>query len=92
MVGVMPVGTLPGAEGPHVAFFWSLRMDRLEAWRERAAELGARWLFWGEQEAVSYPNSTEPWKTECHLQAEGAWGALYDLTRPAKRSEAGGAE
>ena len=35
MVGVMPVGALPGADGPHAAFFWSLRMDRLAAWRER---------------------------------------------------------
>ncbi len=29
----MPVGRLPGADGPHVAFFWSLRMDGLDAWR-----------------------------------------------------------
>jgi 2-polyprenyl-6-methoxyphenol hydroxylase-like FAD-dependent oxidoreductase len=35
MVGVLPVGSLPGSQGQHVAFFWSLRMDRLEAWRER---------------------------------------------------------
>jgi hypothetical protein len=61
-------------------------------WRERAAELGARWLFWGEQETMSYSNSTEPWKTECHLEAEGTWGALYDLTRPAKAGAEGGPE
>lgn len=33
MVGVLPIGTPPGASGPKVAFFWSLRCDQLEAWR-----------------------------------------------------------
>src|SRR3990167_2782704 len=27
MAGGMPVGSVPGADGPHAAFFWSLRMD-----------------------------------------------------------------
>jgi salicylate hydroxylase len=35
MAGVMPVGSVPGADGPHAAVFWSLRMDALEAWRKR---------------------------------------------------------
>jgi hypothetical protein len=48
-------------------------------WRETAARLGARWLFWGEQERAHYPDSPKPWRTECRLQADGAWGALYDL-------------
>ncbi|RHW16728.1 FAD-dependent monooxygenase [Sphingomonas gilva] len=40
MAGVLPIGTPPGFERPQAAFFWSLRADRLEAWR--AAGL-ARW-------------------------------------------------
>jgi 2-polyprenyl-6-methoxyphenol hydroxylase-like FAD-dependent oxidoreductase len=34
MVGVLPTGTRPDCVGPQAAFFWSLRHDRLEAWRE----------------------------------------------------------
>jgi 2-polyprenyl-6-methoxyphenol hydroxylase-like FAD-dependent oxidoreductase len=34
MVGVMPVGHAPDREGSHATFFWSLRMDGLEAWRK----------------------------------------------------------
>lgn len=33
MVGVLPIGTPPGSAGPKAAFFWSLRADRLDAWR-----------------------------------------------------------
>jgi salicylate hydroxylase len=33
MVGVLPIGTPPGRPRPQAAFFWSLRADRLEAWR-----------------------------------------------------------
>lgn len=33
MVGVLPIGTTPGKTRPQAAFFWSLRADRLEAWR-----------------------------------------------------------
>lgn len=34
MVGVLPIGIPPGRTGPQAAYFWSLRTDRLEAWRE----------------------------------------------------------
>ena len=34
MIGVMPLGTAPGATGPHAAFFWSIRRDRVEAWKK----------------------------------------------------------
>ncbi|WP_084583217.1 FAD-dependent oxidoreductase [Sphingomonas azotifigens] len=40
MAGVLPIGVPPGATTPKAAFFWSLRVDRLDAWR--AAGL-ARW-------------------------------------------------
>ncbi len=35
MVGVLPIGTPPGAGRPQAAFFWSLRADHLETWRNR---------------------------------------------------------
>jgi 2-polyprenyl-6-methoxyphenol hydroxylase-like FAD-dependent oxidoreductase len=33
MIGVLPIGRLPGEERDLAAFFWSLRADRYEAWR-----------------------------------------------------------
>ena len=33
MVGVLPIGTPPGSRTAQAAFFWSLRGDRLAAWR-----------------------------------------------------------
>ncbi|TDR87313.1 2-polyprenyl-6-methoxyphenol hydroxylase-like FAD-dependent oxidoreductase [Enterovirga rhinocerotis] len=38
MVGVLPIGRPPGAEGAQAAFFWSIRLDRLEAWRRAGLE------------------------------------------------------
>jgi 2-polyprenyl-6-methoxyphenol hydroxylase-like FAD-dependent oxidoreductase len=38
MVGVLPIGTPPGATGPKAAFFWSLRADGVEAWRAAGIE------------------------------------------------------
>lgn len=48
MAGVLPIGRAPGAEGQCAAFFWSLRADRLEAWRAGGldrwkAEVAALW-------------------------------------------------
>lgn len=40
MAGVLPVGTPPGAAGPRVALFWSLRADRLAGWRDAGLD---RW-------------------------------------------------
>jgi salicylate hydroxylase len=34
MAGVLPIGVPPGATTRKAAFFWSLRVDRLDAWRE----------------------------------------------------------
>ena len=51
-------------------------------WREEAAGLGARWLFWGSQEEANYPNSAQPWKAQCAVHAEGPWGTIYDLAEP----------
>ncbi|OYW22819.1 MULTISPECIES: NAD(P)/FAD-dependent oxidoreductase [unclassified Sphingomonas] len=35
MTGVMPIGTAPNHTMPQAAFFWSLRADALDAWRNR---------------------------------------------------------
>lgn len=40
MVGVLPVGSVPGSDGAHAAFFWSLKMDGVEAWKNGGL---ARW-------------------------------------------------
>lgn len=48
-------------------------------WREMAKGLGARYLYWGDQEQKEYPDSTEPWKTSCRIVTAGEWGAIYDL-------------
>ena len=38
MTGLLPIGRAPGRAHPQAAFFWSLRGDRLEAWREAGLE------------------------------------------------------
>ncbi|NJC32806.1 2-polyprenyl-6-methoxyphenol hydroxylase-like FAD-dependent oxidoreductase [Sphingomonas jejuensis] len=48
MAGVLPIGTPPHGPAPQAAFFWSLRADRLPAWRDRGlnvwkAEVAALW-------------------------------------------------
>ena len=48
MAGVLPIGTTPGCKRPQAAFFWSLREDRLAAWRAGGldawrAEVSALW-------------------------------------------------
>jgi hypothetical protein len=48
-------------------------------WRERARELKARYLFWGEEEERAYGGSAQPWRGETTVVASGPWGAIYDL-------------
>ena len=48
MLGVLPLGQREGAAAPQMAFFWSMRADRHEAWRERGiaawhAEIDRYW-------------------------------------------------
>lgn len=50
MAGVLPIGTPPGATMPKAAFFWSLRADRLDDWRE------AGLAQWKAQVAVLWPD------------------------------------
>ena len=50
-----------------------------EGWRELAAQLNCRYLFWGRYEQEAYPDSTEPWRESAKLMALGDWGEIYDL-------------
>lgn len=48
MVGVLPVGRFPGGQRRQAALFWSLRADRLDAWKAAGvdawkAEVAALW-------------------------------------------------
>jgi len=39
MLGVLPIGEVPGGDGvPHVAMFWSLELDQFEAWQKSGLE------------------------------------------------------
>ena len=33
MAGILPIGRAPGSPKPKAAFFWSIRADRVDAWR-----------------------------------------------------------
>jgi len=56
-------------------------------WREIAASLNVRYLFWGEKEEAEgdggYAGSRQPWK-EREI-AEGEWGKIYDLGSVVKK-------
>ncbi|MDN5781575.1 MAG: FAD-dependent monooxygenase [Luteimonas sp.] len=38
MIGLLPVGTRPGDDTPRLSFFWSLRGDDFDGWRERGMQ------------------------------------------------------
>lgn len=42
MAGVLPLGQAPGRERPQAAFFWLLRADRFDEWREAGLEAWKR--------------------------------------------------
>lgn len=52
-------------------------------WRERARDLGVRYLFWGNEEMRAYPSSTQPWRGTTAVVESGPWGTIYDLTTAA---------
>jgi len=52
MVGVLPIGSVAGLARPQAAFFWSLRCDRLEAWRAEGLE------SWKARVATIWPETT----------------------------------
>lgn len=49
MVGVMPIGVAPGHTVRQAAFFWSLRSDQLDAWRQRGL------AAWGDEVTALWP-------------------------------------
>jgi hypothetical protein len=51
-------------------------------WRGTARLLGARYLFWGREERLNYPQSTHPWENNMTPVRQGDWGAIYDLGAP----------
>jgi 2-polyprenyl-6-methoxyphenol hydroxylase-like FAD-dependent oxidoreductase len=53
MAGVMPIGRLPSEDSHKAAFFWSLRHDARQAWRESSLEA------WKEEVRTLWPD-TEP--------------------------------
>jgi hypothetical protein len=57
-------------------------MRGADNWRELAAQLNCRYLFWGRYEQNEYPDSTEPWRETVKLVALGDWGEIYDLQTP----------
>lgn len=62
----------------------SALMNGAENWRQIAAALGVRYVFWGAEEAATFPESTQPWKDSAALVESGEWGAIYDLGATAK--------
>jgi len=48
-------------------------------WQKIARDLHVRYIFWGTQEKKAYQNSTQPWKKDCPLIAQGPWGEIYEL-------------
>jgi hypothetical protein len=78
----------PGHVASH-GLAWAEPLDKVNSvmrgednWRELAAELGCRYLYWGRYEQEMYPNSTEPWRETVKLVALGDWGEIYDLQTP----------
>ena len=49
-------------------------------WRERAHQIGCRYLFWGDQEEEAYGGkSSKPWEREAAVVFRIPQGALFDL-------------
>ena len=54
-------------------------MNGAPDWRQIAARLKARYLFWGREEIANYGSSTRPWAKTMQPVATGTWGSIYDL-------------
>lgn len=48
-------------------------------WRQRAWDLGAPYLFWGDREENEFAGSRRPWESEAAPIFRGRFGSLYDL-------------
>ncbi|MDB6155320.1 MAG: hypothetical protein JWL90_3773, partial [Chthoniobacteraceae bacterium] len=54
-------------------------MNGAPDWRQIAARLNVRYIFWGALEAEAYPLSTQPWKLVAPSVRQGDWGEIHDL-------------
>ena len=48
-------------------------------WREAAARLEVRYVFWGPREEKHYPDSTLPWADPDEPVAKGDYGTVYEI-------------
>ncbi|HJT80407.1 MAG TPA: hypothetical protein VJ719_04340 [Chthoniobacterales bacterium] len=48
-------------------------------WREAARALDVRYIFWGREEQLNYPNSKRPWEQSLAKVASVPSGSIYDL-------------
>ncbi|MBE7210170.1 MAG: hypothetical protein INR65_04060 [Gluconacetobacter diazotrophicus] len=48
-------------------------------WREAAARLGVRYVFWGPREEKHYEGSTLPWADPDEPVAKGDYGTVYEI-------------
>ena len=51
-------------------------------WREAAARLGVRYIFWGPREIRHYPDSTLAWADPDEPVASGDYGTVYEIKPP----------
>lgn len=68
MAGVLPIGTLPNQKQQQIAFFWSLRADCLQSWRDQGLEKwkGDVLALWPETKAFLDQISTAEQLTFAH--------------------------
>jgi hypothetical protein len=50
-------------------------------WQAIARQLHARYIFWGPEEVMNYPESSRPWEKAGVLVTSGSWGAIYDAEK-----------
>ena len=54
-------------------------MDGRPGWREAAARLGVRYVFWGPREEKLYADSTLAWADPDEPAAKGDYGTVYEI-------------
>ena len=76
----------PGHLWSHGIANYEEEEDRLKSlmlgepgWRQTAAEMDVRYIFWGPREESDFPESAQPWKTEGRLIRHSPWFDIYEL-------------
>ena len=75
MIGVLPIGRLPGEDRELAAFFWSLRADHYEPWREAGIEA------WRRRVLAAWPD-IEPLVAPLRRPEDLTFATYSDLTVP----------